>query len=322
VNLRTPASSLVLAVALVIGGGPAAQQPAGSSQSSVPPLSLSAAELGIYQRARTLIDWTPKEIEAERSLRKLLPAENQDGLPGILEAVGKKAVALFHDFARIACDEEVSSETNLPNPLASMGALRRNSAIHKFRYIVIPRKAGDALSLEEYRTDAKGNPVDITRRGSLGMITSNFASIWLYFSPADQHGSRFRYLGMQPVQKRECYVVGFAQDPNAARDVTGFRLGKHIAVLLVQGIAWIDEQSYAVVKIKTWLIAPRTDIGLEDEDTVVNYFSVKPAGSESALWVPHNVTVKILYHGTYFRNTHRYSHYKVFRVESTIKPVE
>jgi hypothetical protein len=322
VNLRTPASSLVLAVALVIGGGTAAQQATNSPQSPKPTLVLSPAEREIYKRAKTLIDWTPKEIKAQRSLRKLHPAENQDGLPGILEAVGKKAVVLFHDFPGIACDEEVYSETSLPSRLASIGAMRRNSAIHKFRYIVIPKPAGDSLAFDEYRTDTDGNPVDIASLGDLKMITSNFASTWLYFSPADQHESRFRYFGTQTVDKRQCFVVGFAQKPETAHDVSGFRLRNYSAWLLVQGIAWIDEQSYAIVKIETWLLAPRPDIRLQDENTVVDYFPVEPAGLKRVLWLPHEVTVIIHYRGAFFRNTHRYSKYKVFRVQSTIKPVE
>jgi hypothetical protein len=322
VNLRPWVGLLVLAAALAAGARTAAQQPAKSPASTEPPLTLSPAEIEIYKRAKTLIDWTPQQIESAPFLRKLHPAENQDELLAILERVGKTAVALFHDFPKIACEEEVYSETNLPSPLASWGALRRNSAIHKFRYIVIPKVVGDTLGFEEYRTDSMGNPVDMASLGDLKMITSNFTSTWLYFSPGDQHESRFRYFGTQTLQKRECYVVGFAQNPETAHNVSGFRLGDRSVALLVQGVAWIDKRSYEIHKIETWLLAPRTDIGLDDECTVVDYFSVQPAGLERSLWVPRDVWVTIRFRRAYFRNTHRYSKFQVFRVESTIKPME
>ena len=322
-KFRSLANSLVLAAALAVGVRTAAQQAAGSPPSDEPPLRLSPTEIELYKRAKTLIDWTPQRIESIPLLHKLHPAENQDELPAILERVGKTAVALYHDFPKIACDEEVYSETSLKNPIAPGGGMGRNDTVRQFRYIIIPKLAGDIPAFDEYRTDTKGRPVDIARLANLKMITSKFTSTWTYFSPSELPDSRFRYLGTQSIQRRECYVVGFAQKPEA-RSVSGFRVGDDAAAaaLLVQGFAWIDEQSFEILKIETWLLARRTDIGLDAEYTIVNHSPVRPAGFDRVLWLPHDVTVTILYRGAYFRNTHRYSKFKLFRVESTIKPVE
>ena len=240
----------------------------------------------------------------------------------ILDRVGKTAVTLFHDLPRIACDEEVYSETSLKNPLASWGGMSRNQARHHFRYIVIPKLVGEIMTFDEYRTDTDGNPPDSASLADLKMITTNFSSNWTYFSPSEQNESRFRYFGTQAIQKRECYVVGFAQKPEVAHNVTGLRLEDRSAVLLVQGIAWIDKQSFEIPRTRTWLLAPRTDIELEGQGAVVDYDPVQPAGYDKALWLPSEVTVTIVFRGAYFRNTYRYSKYKLFRVETTIKPTE
>jgi hypothetical protein len=236
----------------------------------------------------------------------------------VLERVGQSSTLLFHDFPKIACDEEVVSEVlpgaHLPTP--------GGTKLRKFRYIVMPRPVGDAPAFEEYRTDLNGNPLDASSLSDLAMITTNYTSTWLYLSPADQRASHFRYFGIQTIRNRECYVVGFAQEPERARSVGGLGIGGQRVILLVQGLAWIDSQAFQVLRITTWLLAPRTDVDLDSLTSTVDFYPVQPSGSERVLWLPRDVTVTIVYRGRLVRNTHRYSNFKLFRVESTIKPAE
>ena len=232
----------------------------------------------------------------------------------ILERVGQTSTLLFHDFPQISCDEEVCLRNGQPwTPHITKH--------HKFRYIVIPRPAGDVPAFEEYRTDLKGNPLDATSLGDLIMITSNFASTWLYLSPADQHDSHFRYFGIQTIRNRECHVVGFAQDPERARQCRRNSLSKDkSAALLVQGLAWIDSQTFQILRVTTWLLAPRRISASVPQISTVDFYPVQPSGSERVLWLPRDVKVEgpLSRHGV--RNTHHYSNFKLFRVESTIKP--
>jgi len=289
------------------------QQPA-PPQLPEPGLQLTPSEIEIYERAQTLIDWTPRQIHDCPFLHKLEPAGNQEQLPMVLDRIGQSATRLFHDFPQIACDEEIISE-----------AYSRRSPVtthHKFRYIVIPRPVGDFPAFEEYRTDPKGNPLDNSSLSDLVMITSNYTSTWLYLSPANQHDSRFRHFGIQRIRNRECQVVGFAQEPERARTVSGLRIPGNSVVLLVQGMAWIDSETFQVLRIMTWLLAPRADIGLKYQASTVDFYPVQPNGFEGVLWLPRDVAVGIVYRDIFVRNTHHYSNFKLFRVESTIKPVE
>jgi len=202
--------------------------------------------------------------------------------------------------------------------------MRGNDVIRHFRFIIIPKPVGGLPLFEEYRTNRAGKPIEVTSGAGLTTFTSNFAGSWIYFSPSDQPHNRFRYFGTQPVQKRACYVVGFAQDPKVTRTYAAFQLvdPPAAAVLLVQGLAWIDKQSFQILRMETWLLAPRSDIQLESADTVVNFFSVQPGDVDRTVWVPHDVTVTTLYQGRKAQNTHRYSNFQIFRVESTLKPAE
>jgi hypothetical protein len=314
--------SLVLLAAPNLGAGALTQQPGGPPPSSKPPVRLTPAEINLYERARTLMDWTPRQIGSFPSLDKLRPAESQGELPAILEQVGRAAVRVFGDLVNISCDEDVSSRTNTRGPFAPGEWLRGNEVLRHFRYIIIPRPAGAVPLFEEYRTDRAGRPVELTSGPGIRMFFSKFTGSWIHFSPSDQPYNRFRYLGTQAVKERECYVVGFAQDPKLARLITVFWPADPPAALLLQGLAWIDKQSFRILRIETWLLAERSDIGLDAQNTVVNYFPVRPVGLDRDVWVPHDVSVTTLFRGSMIENTHRYSNFQLFRVESTIKPAE
>ena len=230
----------------------------------------------------------PQAVRHCPALHNLRPAANQDQLPMVLERAGQRCALLFHDFLQVSADEEVISASNLRAPDLTMPTpLQYPTKVRKFRYIVIPRPSGDLPGFEEYRTDLKGNPPDATSLGGLFMITSDFVSLGLHLSAGDQPGSNFRYFGIQAIRNRECHVVGFAQDPTKARHVEELDIEGRRVILLVQGLAWIDSQTFQILRIMTWLLAPRTDIGLNSQVSTVDYYPV-PAEriGESALATP------------------------------------
>jgi hypothetical protein len=236
----------------------------------------------------------------------------------VLERVGQSCTLLFNDFPRIACDEEVVSEL----PSDPRRRTRSSAKLRRFRYIAIPRSLGGFQGFEEYRTDLKGNRVDPASLRDFFVITSNFVSTYMYFSPADQHASHFRDFGVQRFRQRECQVVGFAQEPEGARRVGTFQVHDERIALLIQGLAWIDSETSQILRITTWLLAPRMDTSLSSHASTVDFYPVRLSGSERVLWLPRDVTVVTNYRGTWFDNTHHYSNFKLFRVESTIKPTE
>lgn len=310
-RFRLPVSLLLLAAILIGAERVRPQQPTAPDQLPEPQLHLSPTELKIYKRAKTLVNWNSGQIHACPFLGKLRRVENQDQLPMILERVGQTATQLLQDFPRIACDESVVSEKRA-----------RSSNItehHSFRYIVIPRPTSDVPAFSEYRTELNGKPFDPSGLGGVTMITSNYASTWLFLSPADQHDSHFRCFGTQTIRNQECYVVGFAQDPGRFHRAGKLRFGDQSIVVLVQGLAWIDSQTFQLLRIRIWLLAPRMDIDLQSHDATVDFYPVRPSGSEKVLWLPGDVTVETEYRGVWLRNTHHCSNFKLFRVESTIK---
>ena len=305
-TLGTLAASMMVISAL-------GQQPESTPQQPEPPLHLTPDEIAIYRWAPTLIQWSRRQIEECQVLHKLQPAESQAPLSQILERAGLTGDLAFHDFPQITCDESVTSEVASGD--------RTISKRQKFLYIVLPRPVGDVRVLEEYRTDLKGAPANKFNLHNLFALTIGFASSWLYLSSAEQPDSHFRYFGTQTLRNRKCHVVGFAQDPDKAQRVSEYRIqGKTAGLLLVQGLVWIDTQTFQALRVMTWLLAPRMDIGLDSQISTVEFYEVRPAGTDRTLWLPRDVNVWTLCRGVGVRNTHHYSNFKLFRVESTIKP--
>ncbi len=312
---------------------PQAESPPASPES--PPV-LDSWEIEMYKKAPTLIDWTVQQIERTPALKGLELSANQGPLAMVLERAGQTGSVAFADFPNLSCDESITSEAYQGTQITTKK--------QKFRYIVLPQPSTGMRILQEYRTDLKGQPPDKLKMGSLFMVTSGFASSWLYLSPEEQPDSHFRYFGTQTIRNRECHVVGFAQIPDRARRVGEISVRNQedqIALQpdrprpvakssnavhehggsLVQGFAWIDSQTFQTLRVMTWLLAPRMDLGVNFSISTVDFDAVQPSGSDRPLWLPRDVNVWVVYtNGTGVRNTHQYSEFKLFRVESTIKP--
>jgi len=339
-KIRALVSSFLLAAVSI--GAVSSRLQAGAAPSQLPEsaLQLTPSEIKIYQSTETLIDWTPKQIHECPFLRKLRRASSQHELPMILDRVGQTGALLLNDFPQISCVEEVhtyaesaqaSSEEQFTGDWEQKQAhnAMRQAMLppfppqdRKFRYIVIPRTKGGLPGFEEYRTDLNGSSLGIASLNGIFMITSNFVSTGLYLTAAHQPDTSFRHFGMDTIRKRQCHVVGFAQSPERVRAVGLISVRGKTAALLVQGLAWIDSETFQVLRVTTWLLAPRGDIGLNSSISTVDFFPVQPTGTERTLWLPRDVTVQGVYAGVTFHNTHHYFDFKLFRVESTIKPEE
>jgi hypothetical protein len=284
-------------------------------------------EARIYQHAPTLIDWTPEQIRAVPELRELQPAESQQDLPAALREVGERVTAFFDDFPNATSTEEVQT-----GPCSIVREICGVSFEAKFQYLLVGRIVEGARVMTEYRADKKGRPIDylnsqVDRRHVYApFLTYGFAvAPLLHFHPQNRMASRFRHFGRQMVAGKETDVVGFAEIPDEYCCPTKLGVGHREVKVFVQGLAWIDAATHQILRIQTFLLAPRPDVGLEGQTTRIEYSAVKLPETSTAFWLPTKVVVDIWLHqgprrGRY-RNIHSYSHYKLFRVESRINPV-
>ena len=94
--------------------------------------------------------------------------------------------------------------------------------------------------------------------------------------------------------------------------------------MLMQGIAWVDKSNFQVVRMRTDLLAPHVEIGLDQQTTDVTLSKVQLLDVASPLWLPSDVKVYLkfkafdwVHHQFYeqsYRNEHRYTDYRRYRV--------
>ncbi len=222
-----------------------------------------------------------------------------------MERVGRGVESLFGDFPNTASTEQITQDVSRP-PVFSPSIKSRCN------YLVVAKLGEKMMTLDEYRTNDKGESIDLSE---FYLLTSGFASMPLFFHPLYHSSSAFRYIGRQ-TDGRRLYIMAFAQKPEATGLIGHFYDMGLPAVILSQGIAWIDPDTYRIVRMRTDLLAPRHDILLERQTSEIELGEVNLEGAHHPLWLPSKVVVTINYQHTTYRNQHRYRDYKLFSVET------
>jgi hypothetical protein len=263
-----------------------------------------------YIDARPITDYSSSELTAAfPELEALDFAQEQGELAMLLDKVGTNVEAFFQDFRNTACLERVHRESLLPN-----GDWKEYFQ-EEFNYLLSVPPDAKGLGLEEYRSDSKGRQIDPRKLKGSFMLTSGYACYPLYFHPKNLSGSVFRYLGREKLHQGS-YVMAFAQRPAGARMMGSVTLNGIPVLILEQGLAWIDPESYQISRMRTDLLAPRSDVGLHELTTSIAFDRVHFSEASQTLWLPREVVVTIKWEVSVFRNRHRYSGYRLFSVQS------
>ncbi|HEY6293975.1 MAG TPA: tetratricopeptide repeat protein [Terriglobia bacterium] len=271
-------------------------------------------KLRTYAKAQSVVsEPLPVLIESIPELQGIEPASSQADLAAILEKAGENVKSFFSSFQNTVSIEQIREER-----LAKDGKIK-DSLDQKFQYLLLTRPEKWGLGLEEYRTDFHGDRTAATGLDSGLMLTSGFASASLLFHPAYQSGATFRYLGRQTASGLKCYVVAFAQTPEKAQMVERFNTSGDSVLVLFQGLAWVDADTYRIIRLRTDLLKPQTAIRLQRQTTEITYDPVHFKQVASALWLPSEVAVTVQWAGKTYRNMHKYSDFKLFNAETLEK---
>jgi hypothetical protein len=270
-------------------------------------------ELEIYAKARTVVDMTVEELlrDFPKECRDLEFDDDQADLELLLRKTGESVEALIRDIPNTTSKEQVRRERLRDNGIAD------NASNQNYNYLVLPGKTG---FWEEIRTDSKGRPLPVRNMTDSFLITSGFAGLAIFFHPQYKEGSRFRLLGRQRSESN-AYVIAFAQRPENGQPTGTLETPLMLtpAVIMYQGLAWVDPQTHQILRMRTDLLAPRRDVLLARQTTEIWFNEVRFKDSPHAFWLPREVLVTMEWNGRTYRNRHRYSDYLVFSVESLDK---
>lgn len=273
-----------------------------------------------FDGAKTIVNCElPDLIKAVPDLRGLEPAQSQKELPAILGKVRERLEASLQALPNTSSREDITEEK-----LNGDGYVE-GKRVESFSFLILARRSGangEDVGLEEYRTSIQGNHVEPQQADNEFCLTSGFANQWAHFYAGNRSASNFKLVGQQKLNGHTTYVVAFAQRPGWAAVIGRVVSNGLSVVILYQGIAWIDVADYQIIRMRTDLLAPRKDIGLKRQTTEIRYGEVTFPQVSSPLWLPRDVVVTTDALGRIFQNRHHYSDYRLFRSESTIKPIE
>jgi hypothetical protein len=173
--------------------------------------------------------------------------------------------------------------------------------------------------LNEYRTTAENEAVDISNMSPGNPRGVGFSSTWMMFKPANVEESRYRYLGHQKVGKHETVVLAFAQIPGEVQVPPAITIpGSSPCSYLMQGVVWIDDSIFQIVRIQTDLLAPLTDLNVSKLNSEVSFGEVRIAERNLTLWMPDDVEIRWLLKDQAGAERHKYSDYRLFGATSRI----
>ena len=246
-------------------------------------------------------------------LKTLVAVSDQSPLAGILSAVGANVENSFRNYPNTSSVEDVQQEK------LSRHGKRAGYLEKKFYYLCVTPQQSWGPGFSEFRNSVNGEQGQPAGLSEGYMLTSGFTSASLIFHPAYQAQSQFRYLGRQQTGGVNAYVLAFAQVPAKSKLYGTFKSRDRFVTTFTQGLAWIDPQTYQILRLRTDLLKPLPEVRLERQTTEIAYSEVRFKGVEGSFWLPKNVSVTVQWAGRSLRNQHEYSGFKVFNVASVEK---
>jgi hypothetical protein len=275
-----------------------AQQPISPGDLELTPKSFDRS---VWAAAKPYLDDPlPQLMVSVPDLRGLESAADQQQLADILKKTGDQSLNLLKRMPNVICHEKVVTKVE-PHG---------RSWHQQFEYLVLRHETAEGISLEEYRTDK-------TNSGTAPLSRGN-ANAWTLFHRANLPESRFRFLGHQQMDGHSTLVVAFAQIPDKVRSPGQVNVAGTSIAVLFQGIAWIDESDFRIVRLHRDLLAPRPDIKLRALSSDVLFGEVRLPKVSEALWLPREVKTTWDFKGEVVEQTHEYSRFRLYAAKSKI----
>lgn len=284
------------------------------------PRQVDSSDQDYYANAHPYLE-EPLEQLVKRipELKKIQPAADQEALPGILEKIAGNVDSFFQNVVNLIAQEKITLEK-----LNVRGQVKASERVQD-NYLILRHDNDTGDDMVEYRMDAAGHRMDQIGLDKGYLVTSGFALSCKYFSTDFQREAKFRYLGEQKIGLRDTFVVAFAQQPGLATLFVTMAWRGHPSVrMLIQGIAWVDKSDFQIIRMRTDLLAPRTEIGLDRQTTEVTFDRVQLPDVATPLWLPSDVQLNIQFAGIeafnaanrvlIYHNEHHYTDYRRHQV--------
>lgn len=327
-SIAVPFTAFLAVAATLAPGGAFSQQNSTANQAA------SASEWQPADARLYLEAPLEKLKKAVPDLNGILAAPNQKQLDSILDGMAQTIAGVVPRLPDLVSHEEVYRAQNEYGPTAPRKMLSVSSAGgtlapiltsqgghgQEFRYLIqCHRTESGIVTLQESRTDFKGNPVNTMKNGS-AQLGSGFAYQWLLFAAANQTEFEFRYLGEEDIDDRKTFVLAFAQVPEHVKMPAVFQSDGKQAPYFYQGILWVDQATSNIVLLRSDLLAPLKNLRLQQLTTELRFRSVTIHDIGATFWLPSEVRIQINQGNLEIDEEHQYTDYHLYHSTARIIP--
>ncbi len=235
------------------------------------------------------------------------PCAGQDA-DALLERTGRTVELFWEQVPSFACTEAVIQEK-----IGSKGRIEYQLD-SVFDYLALTRATEENLMIEELRLPRR-QQVKKENKTSL-LSTEGFPTLLLIFHPLYQGNYRFRIETGN--EEDGALRIRFEHVPGM-RSTAALTIMDRIYPLELQGTAWVDAETGAIRKISAGLVAPMKNINIENFRIEVHYKPQNFQSDPETVWLPSRAVIEVQTALQHWRNTHIYSQYKRFSVQSEAK---
>ncbi len=86
--------------------------------------------------------------------------------------------------------------------------------------------------------------------------------------------------------------------------------------MFLQGIAWIDQSDFRIIRLRTDVLAPQPQILLQRETANILFGPVRIPTLDLTLWLPQAVHAEMEARGQIVQEHHKYSKYRLYKAKS------
>ena len=229
-------------------------------------------------------------------------------LPGMLDQIGQQEERFWSYFPSVTCTESVTQ--------TKLGSKDKSLFVHRqtFDYLIGLQASGLDIQVDESRLQK-------TRSGSKANValleTNGFSIFSLMFHPLYQSRYEFTPLADQSTSDQRLLCLGFRQ-VGTDHPLSVLRVRDKEYPLAWRGKAWIDANTWAVVRVQAGLGDSMEYLGLLRLDVDVTYSEVRFSDS-TAYELPARAVIDAETKRQHWRNTHVFTDYRRFAVATDEK---
>src|ERR1035441_9555907 len=151
------------------------------------------------------------------------------------------------------------------------------------------------------------------------LVTNGFSTLLLVFHPYYRDSFTFKIGEDELINGKPATTIRFEHIPGR-RTPAALALRGREYPLELQGTAWLDKQSGAVIKVEANLLHDMSDVGLRSINVHVEYRPTDLGEHNATMTLPALAVVDVTTPRQHWRNTHVFESYKSFSTDAEQDP--